>query len=201
MNEAKTGIIDRTADKLKEAVMSDGNQESQHVTFLIGDETYGVNVLKVQEIIGMTEITHVPNTAYFMEGVINLRGNVVPVVDMRKKFKMDIKEYDTNTVIIIVEVDDRLIGMIVDSVSDVLSIPVDSIQSTPNFTARIETDFIRGIGQVDNSMIIVLDVDKILSAEDLDSIDNRMNASAVNKLKSKTEEKTAGEGTEAEAGA
>jgi purine-binding chemotaxis protein CheW len=146
-------------------------EEHQHVTFMIGDETYGVGVEKVKEIIGMTDITHVPNTAYFMEGVINLRGTVVPVVDMRKKFKMEKRQYDTYTVIIIVEVKERLIGMIVDSVSDVVSIPISSIQSTPHFTAKIQTEFIDGIGQIDNTLIIILNVEMILSEEEIEDID------------------------------
>ena len=146
-------------------------EEHQHVTFLIGNETYGVGVEKVKEIIGMTDITHVPNTAYFMEGVINLRGSVVPVVDMRKKFNMQVREYDGFTVIIIVEVKDRLIGMIVDSVSDVVNIPVSTIQSTPHFTAEIKTDFIKGIGQINDTLIIILDIDLILSEEEIKSIE------------------------------
>ncbi len=164
----------RTMSKEEEAV----KEEHQHVTFLIGEETYGLGVERVKEIIGMTDITHVPNTAYFMEGVINLRGTVVPVVDMRKKFKMETRKYDTYTVIIIVEVKDRLIGMIVDSVSDVVNIPVSTIQATPHFTVKIETDFIQGIGQIDNNLIIILDVDMILSEEeirDIDTIEDRKN--------------------------
>ncbi len=147
--------------------------EDQHVTFLIGEETYGVSVEKVIEIMGMAEITHVPNTAYFMEGVINLRGSVVPVVDLRKRFKMQTREYDSYTVIIIVEVKDRLIGMIVDSVSDVVSIPVSTIQTTPQFTVKIETNFIKGIGRIDKELVIILDVDMILSEEEIESLDNQ----------------------------
>jgi len=140
----------------------------QFVTFLIGDETYGVEVLRVQEIIGMTTITNVPNSLSFMKGVINLRGSVVPVVDMRLKFEMAEKEYDNFTVIIIVEVHGRLIGMIVDSVSDVVSIPVQKIQDTPHFTTKIETDYIKAIGQeTDERLVIILDVDRILTDEEL----------------------------------
>lgn len=151
--------------------INDEESEHQHVTFLIGEETYGVGVEKVKEIIGMTDITHVPNAAYFMEGVINLRGSVVPVVDLRKKFRMKRREYDNYTVIIIVEVKDRLIGMIVDSVSDVVNIPISTIQSTPQFTAKIKTDFIDGIGRIDTNLIILLDVDMILSEEEIETID------------------------------
>jgi purine-binding chemotaxis protein CheW len=160
-NELRTKVKDEEIVK----------EEHQHVTFLIGEETYGLGVERVKEIIGMTDITHVPNTAYFMEGVINLRGTVVPVVDMRKKFKMETRKYDAYTVIVIVEVKDRLVGMIVDSVSDVVNIPISTIQDTPHFTVKIETDFIQGIGQIDNNLIIILDVDLILSEEEIKDID------------------------------
>ncbi len=168
MQELESNVMeeDRIDDRIDDRI-----EDQQFVTFLIGEETYGVEVLKVQEIIGMTDITHVPNTVSFMKGVINLRGSVVPVVDMRKKFKMEDQDYDATTVIIIVEVMDRLIGMIVDSVSDVINIEVSNIQSTPHFTAKIETDFVKGIGQVNNNLIIVLDVDKILSEDEISSID------------------------------
>lgn len=145
--------------------------ERQFVTFLIGRETYGVEVMKVQEIIGMIEITTVPNTQSFLQGVINLRGVVVPVVDMRKKFRMEDRGYDKTTVIIIVEVRGRLIGMIVDSVSDVTNIQVAGIQSTPHFRSDVEADFVRGIAQVNESLIIILDVDKILSEDEMADIE------------------------------
>lgn len=142
----------------------------QFVTFIVGEEIYGTEVLKVREIIGMTQITHVPNSMSFMKGVINLRGLVVPVLDMRLKFGMEEREYDNFTVIIIVEINERLIGMIVDSVSDVLSIPHKAIQDTPHFSAKIETDFIMGIGQKDDILIIILDVDKILSSDEMKNL-------------------------------
>ena len=148
-----------------------GGDENQFVTFSIGDETYGVEVLRVQEIIGMTQITHVPNAVVFMKGVINLRGAVVPVVDMRLKFGMSERNYDSFTVIIIVEVKGRLIGMIVDTVSDVASIPVEDIQDTPHFTAKIETDFIKGIGQLEERLVIILDVEKIMTADEMRTLD------------------------------
>jgi purine-binding chemotaxis protein CheW len=143
----------------------------QYVTFIIGAETYGVNVLSVQDIIGMTQITPVPNTFSFMKGVINLRGAVVPVIDLRKKFNMDNRDYDGFTVIIIVEVKGVKIGMIVDSVADVVGIPVTNIQNTPHFSSKIETNFIDGIGQLENNLIIILNVDKILSVDELDSLE------------------------------
>jgi purine-binding chemotaxis protein CheW len=144
--------------------------DEQYVTFFIRNELYGVPVLKVQEIIGMTKITAMPNTVPFMKGVIDLRGAVVPVIDMRIKFDMDQVEYNNFTVIIIVEVKDRLVGMIVDSVSDVLSIPIKSIQETPSFSAKINTDYMQGIGQKDDTLIIILDVDKILTSDEFEII-------------------------------
>jgi purine-binding chemotaxis protein CheW len=158
--------------KVKE-VMNDTEIEEfeRYVTFMIGAEIYGVEVLQVREIIGMTQITHVPNSMDFMKGVINLRGSVVPVVDMRIKFKMDEREYDSFTVILIVEVQEQLIGLIVDSVSDVVGIPVEGLQETPHFSANIETDYIKGIGNKDDQLIIILDVDLILSSEELERME------------------------------
>jgi purine-binding chemotaxis protein CheW len=147
------------------------NEEEQFVTFMIADEMYGVPVLKVQEIIGMTRITAVPNSLLFMRGVIDLRGDIVPVIDMRLKFSMEESLYSNFTVIIIVEVKEQLVGMIVDSVSDVLSLPVSTIQDTPQFNTRINTSYISGMSRMDNSLIIVLDVDKILSVDELEQID------------------------------
>ncbi|HEY1405876.1 MAG TPA: chemotaxis protein CheW [Spirochaetota bacterium] len=144
--------------------------ERQFVTFVIGEELYGVDVTKVQEIIGMTQITHMPNTISFMKGVINLRGSVVPVIDMRLKFRMTEKEYDAFTVIIIVEVRERLVGMIVDSVSDVAKVPLGSIQDTPHFTSKIQTDFIAGIGQIEANLVIMLDVDAVMTNDELSSV-------------------------------
>jgi purine-binding chemotaxis protein CheW len=144
--------------------------DEQYVTFFIRNEIYGVPVMKVQEIIGMTKITTMPNTLPFMKGVIDLRGAVVPVIDLRLKFDMEQAEYNNFTVIIIVEVKDRLVGMIVDSVSDVLSIPVKSIQETPSFSAKINTEYMQGIGQKDDTLVIILDVDKILTTAEFEII-------------------------------
>ncbi|MBN1531999.1 MAG: purine-binding chemotaxis protein CheW [Spirochaetes bacterium] len=160
-----------TATKNRNVTSEEDREElQQFVTFTIGSEIYGVDVLKVQEIIGITEITYVPNSLPFMKGVINLRGNVVPVVDLRIKFRMEEREYDATTVIIIVEVKSRSIGMIVDAVSDVIDIAVTSIHDTPHFSASIETDYIRNIGRKDDLLVIILNVDKILTAEEMETI-------------------------------
>lgn len=137
----------------------------QYVTFLVGGETYGVSVQKVQSINEMVEITYVPHSRSYIEGVINLRGSVVPVIDMRKKFALPVKEYDQFTVILIVEVKGLLIGMIADSVSDVVSIPVSGIQKDIQFSARVDTASIEGIGQIDDQLIVLLNVDYFLDTE------------------------------------
>lgn len=169
-----TVIHDSRASK-QEGVVKD---QKQFVTFVISNENYGVPVLKVQEIIGMTEIVHVPNCPDFMKGVINLRGSVVPVIDMRRRFKMEERQYDMFTVIIIVEVRDMLVGMIVDSVSDVVDIDASDVQKTPQFTVKIDTDFIEGIGQIGRKLVIILDIEKILSVEEIDALDRDETATA-----------------------
>ncbi len=159
-------------EPIETAEMTAAGEDQQHVTFYISGELYGVPVLKVQEIIGMTKITAMPNTLSFMKGVIDLRGAVVPVIDMRMKFEMDKLDFTSYTVIIIVEVKDRLVGMIVDSVADVINIPVTSIQQTPQFNGKINREYIQGIGQRDNTPIIILDVDRILTTDEFEIIND-----------------------------
>lgn len=159
-----------TTEPVEARDVGQAGEDEQYVTFFIRNEIYGVPVMKVQEIIGMTKITAMPNSLPFMKGVIDLRGAVVPVIDLRLKFEMEQAEYNNFTVIIIVEVKDRLVGMIVDSVSDVLSIPVHSIQETPSFSAKINTEYMQGIGQKDDTLVIILDVDRILTTAEFEII-------------------------------
>ena len=155
-------------NNINKSIESSRNEEvKQYVTFLVGQETYGVSVIKVQSINEMIEITHVPKAQSFIKGVINLRGAVIPVIDMRKKFNLPAKEYDSFTVILIVEVKGRLIGMIADAVSDVVSFPVSDIKTNINFSARVDTSAIEGVGMAGESLIILLDVDTFLNSEHL----------------------------------
>ena len=121
-----------------------------------------------------------PNTSSFVKGVINLRGSVVPVVDMRNKFSMEERAYDSSTFILIVEVKERLIGMVADSVSDVINIQMTEIQSAPHFTLNAEADFVQGIGQINDGLIVILDVDKILSEDEMADIDGGRNLNEAN---------------------
>jgi len=147
--------------------------QKQYVTFMLGNENYGIEVLRAKEVLYMIEITKVPNTMNFMKGVIDLRGEIVPLVDLRVKFDLEEKEYGENTVIIIIEYELMLIGMIVDAVSDVLNIPVNDIKDVVHFSRElnIESDYLAGIGRVEEKLIILLDVDRILTAEEIRGIE------------------------------
>jgi purine-binding chemotaxis protein CheW len=144
--------------------------KKQYVTFSIGSETYGIDVIRAQEVLNLIRITHVPNTMPFMKGVIDLRGKIVPLIDLRIKFKLSEREYDSNTVIIIVKVQDTLVGLIVDSVSDVISMSLEDIQNTPHFTSEIDKDSVVGIGRHEGRLVIILEVDRILSVEEVEKI-------------------------------
>jgi purine-binding chemotaxis protein CheW len=141
----------------------------QYLTFNLGEERYGLEILKVQEIIGRTEFTPLPNMPDHMRGVINLRGTVVPVVDLRSRFRMKARPYDKFTAIIVVNVRSKTMGIVVDTVADVMGIPEESIQDTPSFAAsqKISSDYIAHIGKVGNTMIILLDIEKVLDIADL----------------------------------
>ncbi len=150
------------------------NSSEQYVTFLINNETYGIEVLRVKEIVGMTTITTVPNSEKYLKGVINLRGIVVPVIDLRLKFNLPEKEYDSFTVILIIEHRDSLVGVIVDSVSDVISAP-GQLQDVPNFHVSLDRDVIKGVLNKDNNLIIVLNPDIMLSVKDMEIISEMEN--------------------------
>jgi purine-binding chemotaxis protein CheW len=144
---------------------------SQYVTFLLGNETYGISILKLSEIIAYQSCTTIPNVPSFIKGVLNLRGNVVPVIDLRERFSMEKKAYDQFTVIMILNVSGRIMGLVVDAVSDVITLPRDAVKPRPNFSTGISLDFIQGMGVKDNKFIILLDVDKLLSDEELNMVD------------------------------
>jgi len=144
---------------------------SQYVTFLLGNETYGISILKLNEIIAYQESTTLPNVPGFIKGVLNLRGIVVPVIDLRERFSMDTKAYDQFTVIMILDVSGRIMGLIVDAVSDVITLNKEDIKPRPNFSTKVSMHFIHGMGVKDNKFIILLDVDKLLSDEELNMVD------------------------------
>lgn len=143
----------------------------QYVTFLLGDEEYGLDILAVQEIIGFSRITHVPHLPDFIKGVINLRGTVVPVIDLRLKFGLGQVEYNSHTCIIVVRLADRIMGMIVDVVSEVVNLT--GVEPPPPFGTNIKADFIKGMGKVGDRLLIILEMEKVLSSEELSAIINQ----------------------------
>jgi purine-binding chemotaxis protein CheW len=142
----------------------------QLVSFKLKEEEFGVDILQVQEIIRMQEITHVPNAPDFVEGVINLRGRVIPIVDLRKRFGLEHKEHGSATRIIVVMIGQVTVGLIVDEVSEVLRIPEDTVEPPPPIVAGIESDYIKGVGKLEDRLLILLDLNKILSREEKSSL-------------------------------
>ena len=138
---------------------------SQYLTFRLGEEEYGVEILKVQEIKGYTAITPVPNTPAYLKGVMNLRGTIVPVVDLRAKFGMEAAEYTAFTVIIVLTVGTKVMGLIVDAVSDVLNIQKTDIQATPDFGAQVDARFISGMAKAGDKLVVLLDIDRVLGGD------------------------------------
>jgi purine-binding chemotaxis protein CheW len=149
-------------------------REGKYLTFSLAGEEYGIGILKVKEIIGMMPVTHVPQTPEFVKGVINLRGKVIPVVDLRLRFALEAAAYTERTCIIVVEVAGAngsvMMGIVVDAVSEVLNIRGADIESTPAFGVRLNTDFILGMAKAAGGIKILLDIDKVLSSEDLVAI-------------------------------
>lgn len=148
----------------------------KYLTFKLALEEYGLEILKVQEIIQMQSVTRVPRTPDYVRGVINLRGKVIPVIDLRKKFNLDTCIDTEKTCIIVVQIDnsDKLVvmGIIIDEVKEVLDIKAGDIENTPSFGANISTDFILGMGKVNGNVKILLDIDKVLSIQELSTIQN-----------------------------
>ncbi len=143
----------------------------QYLTFKLNDEVFALDVAKVREILEVTNITKVPQTPDFMRGVINLRGSVVPVIDMRLKFGMSRTEQTVNTCIIVVEIDmdgdTTVLGALADSVQEVVELEPDRIEPAPHIGARLNTEFIRGMGKIDDHFVMILEIDKLFSAKEL----------------------------------
>ncbi|HDQ39460.1 MAG TPA: chemotaxis protein CheW [Desulfonatronum sp.] len=139
------------------------NDLLQLVTFHIGEEEFGVEILTVQEIIRMMGITRVPKAPDFVEGVINLRGKVIPIIDLRKRFGMTAQEHDKHTRIIVIEINKVIVGFVVDSVSEVLRIPANTVEPPPAIISGIESEYISGVGKLADRLLILLDLDRLLS--------------------------------------
>ncbi len=138
----------------------------QLVTFKLENEEFGVDILKVQEINRMLTITKIPNAPSFVEGVINLRGKIIPIVDLRKRLGFNSRAYDKSTRIIVVELDGLVLGFIVDSVSEVLRVSESTVEPPPSIMGGIESDYIEGVGKLDNRLLILLELGKVFATKD-----------------------------------
>jgi len=154
----------------REVQESASDRAGKYLTFVLADEEYGLEILKVREIIGMMDITAVPRTPNYVKGVINLRGKVIPVVDLRLKMGMPEAQRTDQTCIIVVDIGEVEMGVIVDEVSEVLDIDSGDIEDAPSFGTHVKTDFILGMGKADGKVTILLDISKLLSQEDLASV-------------------------------
>lgn len=140
----------------------------QYLTFILGDEEYGVEILRVQEIKGWNSVTSIPNTPEYLCGVLNLRGTIVPVVDLRLRFDMAVYEYTPTTVIVVLNIkgeSDRTVGIVVDGMSDTHNVMPDDVKPAPDFGSTINTDYINGLVTIGENMVMLLDIDRLLSVE------------------------------------
>ena len=149
-----------------------GGKGGKFLTFQLHGEEYGLEILKVREIIGLMEITQVPDTPEYIRGVINLRGQVIPVIDLRRKFSFDAVDYGARTCIIVVDVDALMMGIVVDTVSEVVHIDDEDIEETPDFGVKMNTDYILGMGKVEEKVKVLLDIARVLTADEIKIAEN-----------------------------
>jgi len=141
--------------------------KEQFLSFQLGAEEYGIDILRVQEIRAYEKATRIPNTPAFIKGVINLRGVIVPVIDLRMKFGLETAAYNEMTVVVVLNVADRTIGVVVDRVSDVLTIAPGDIRPAPEFTSRVDNAFVRGLATVDQRVLIIADIERLMTGADM----------------------------------
>jgi len=159
----------KSDEKIDQALKVMAEKEGKYLTFSLAQEEYGIGILKIREIIGMMPVTSVPQTPQFVKGVINLRGKVIPIVDLRLRFGMQAIEYTDRTCIIVVEIEGQAgpvqIGIVVDAVSEVLNIKGEEIEDAPTFGTKLDIDYILGMAKMEGGVKILLDIGKVLSAE------------------------------------
>lgn len=149
---------------------SEDTQKGKFLTFLLGKEVYAVEIRYVIEIIGIQPITEVPELPSYVKGIINLRGKIIPVMDVRLRFRKEPREYNDRTCIIVVEVEDILLGLIVDNISEVISIPDEETVPPPEMNKGVESKYIKGIGKVGNNVKLILDCEKLMKDRDVEAI-------------------------------
>ncbi|HGT8148997.1 TPA: chemotaxis protein CheW [Escherichia coli] len=144
----------------------------EFLVFTLGDEEYGIDILKVQEIRGYDQVTRIANTPGFIKGVTNLRGVIVPIVDLRIKFSQVDVDYNDNTVVIVLNLGQRVVGIVVDGVSDVLSLTAEQIRPAPEFAVTLSTEYLTGLGALGDRMLILVNIEKLLNSEEMALLDS-----------------------------
>ncbi len=166
--------MEQLPNTIDAAIKATTTKLGKYLTFTLNEEEYGIGILKVKEIIGMMTITSVPRTPEFVKGVINLRGKVIPIIDLRLKFSMEAIPYSERTCIIVVEIDSDdatvLIGIVVDAVSEVLNVKEEDIEDAPTFGTKLDTDYILGMAKMEGSVKILLNIDKVLSTNEIEEL-------------------------------
>lgn len=165
-------MMQNAAPSLAQAVTTIDNTGNEFLAFTLGKEEYGIRILKVQELRGYETVTRIANSPDFIKGVVNLRGIIVPIVDMRIKFNLGEPTYDQFTVVIILNISGRVMGMVVDSVSDVITLTADQIKPAPEMGTAFNTDYLIGLGTLDERMLILVDIDKLMSGSEMGLIEN-----------------------------
>jgi len=156
----------------RSAVDDDGSFSQEYLTFTLGSEEYAIDILKVQEIRGYEQPTAIANAPAFIKGVINLRGTIVPIVDMRLKFGVGEADYTSFTVVIILNIGTRVVGIVVDGVSDVTALRNDQIRAAPEFAATVDTRYIQGLGTLNERMLIVVDIERLMLSSEMALMDD-----------------------------
>ena len=157
------------------AVLAAEAENREFLVFSLGEEEYAIDILKVQEIRGYENVTRIANAPEFIKGVTNLRGVIVPIVDLRIKFHFDKVEYGGQTVVIVVNVADRVVGIVVDGVSDVMTLTPDQIKPAPEFGVTLSSDFLSGLGSLDDRMLVLVDIDKLLTSDEMALVESTSN--------------------------
>ncbi|MCX7173301.1 MAG: chemotaxis protein CheW [Proteobacteria bacterium] len=155
----------------RQSAAEDGGHAQEYLTFTLGPEEYAIDILKVQEIRGYDAVTTIANAPAFIKGVVNLRGTIVPIVDLRIKFGIGNVEYTPFTVVIILNISGRVVGIVVDSVSDVTMLRQEQIRATPEFASTVDTKFILGLGALEERMLIVVDIERLMLSSEMALVD------------------------------
>lgn len=176
-NTNKKQSSDQSDNYMNTHGLNMGSNDDQYLTFVLDNEEYAVDILRVQEIRGWESVTRIPNTPDYIRGVLNLRGAIVPIIDLRRRFALSIVEYNQTTVIVVLRVEkedgsgSRIMGIIVDGVSEVYSVPDEQVREAPDFGTKVRTEFIKGLATMEDKMVIILDIDRMLNSDELAVVD------------------------------